>query len=426
MSVIVVGGGWAGTAAAFFAALAGAKVTLLERTDLLLGTGLVGGIINNNGRFTAAREAEALGADEFFALINKVIRHHNINFPGHAHADLYDVRRIEGVIRKALLEKGVKLKLGARVTGLTKSGARVTGVVTAEDEVFEGEAFIDCTGTAGPMANCIKYGTGCAMCILRCPTFGARVSLTEKAGIPEFTAGKGFPHFEAMSGSCKVDKESLGAEVRDRLDKDGKVIIPLPPEFRRKDPLLKKACQQYALKEFAENLVILDTGHAKLMTPFFPLESLRKLEGFQEARFADPYSGGHGNSVRFMAIAPCESPLRVTGTENLYCAGEKTGLLVGHTEAIITGALAGHNAVRYLAGHGHFTLPVKLAVGDLVAYMHRQMQTQEGLTKKYTFSGSVYFERMKELGLYTTDIEVINRRVRATGLAGVLKRRLLP
>ena len=52
--IVVIGGGWAGCAAALTAAKAGADVTLLERTDMLLGTGLVGGIFRNNGRYTAA------------------------------------------------------------------------------------------------------------------------------------------------------------------------------------------------------------------------------------------------------------------------------------------------------------------------------------------------------------------------------------
>ena len=37
--VLVAGGGWAGCAAAIAARKAGADVTLVERTDMLLGTG---------------------------------------------------------------------------------------------------------------------------------------------------------------------------------------------------------------------------------------------------------------------------------------------------------------------------------------------------------------------------------------------------
>ena len=64
--VVVVGGGWAGSAAALAARKAGCEVELFERTDMLLGTGLVGGIMRNNGRFTAAEEAIAMGGGYLF------------------------------------------------------------------------------------------------------------------------------------------------------------------------------------------------------------------------------------------------------------------------------------------------------------------------------------------------------------------------
>ena len=40
--VVIIGGGWAGCAAAITARKAGAEVVILERTDLLLGLGNVG------------------------------------------------------------------------------------------------------------------------------------------------------------------------------------------------------------------------------------------------------------------------------------------------------------------------------------------------------------------------------------------------
>ena len=50
--VIVIGGGWSGIAAAVAAKKCGADVTIVEKTDLMLGLGNVGGIMRNNGRFT--------------------------------------------------------------------------------------------------------------------------------------------------------------------------------------------------------------------------------------------------------------------------------------------------------------------------------------------------------------------------------------
>lgn len=419
--IVVVGGGWAGCAAAYSAAAAGAPVMLLEKTDMLLGTGLVGGIMRNNGRYTAIEELSAMGGSDLVRVIDQSARHRWINFPGHRHASLYDVTGIEPVIRNFLSENGVTLRLQTRMTDVLSSKRTITGLTTASNETVRGDIFIDATGTAGPVNNCSRYGTGCAMCILRCPTFGPRVSLTARAGVREIIAGGEFWQFEAMSGSCKLDKKSLAPWLVNNLERDGVVVVPLPDSIKKGDLLDKKACQQYNLKEFADNLVILDTGHAKLMTPYFPLEILRTIDGFNNARYADPYSGGKGNSVRFMAIAPAREDLRVEGMGNLFCAGEKTGLLVGHTEAIVTGMLAGHNAARALKGKQTLQLPTGLASGDIISYMLSMMKTKPGLQKKYTFSGSVYFERMKERGLYTTDLETISGRVRDFDLLGIYR-----
>jgi len=39
---------------------------------MLLGTGLVGGIFRNNGRFVAAEEAIAMGAGEVFGVMGRL------------------------------------------------------------------------------------------------------------------------------------------------------------------------------------------------------------------------------------------------------------------------------------------------------------------------------------------------------------------
>jgi 2-polyprenyl-6-methoxyphenol hydroxylase-like FAD-dependent oxidoreductase len=41
--VLIVGGGWSGVSAALMAARAGVDAAICERTDMLLGAGLVGG-----------------------------------------------------------------------------------------------------------------------------------------------------------------------------------------------------------------------------------------------------------------------------------------------------------------------------------------------------------------------------------------------
>ncbi|HYG59639.1 MAG TPA: FAD-dependent oxidoreductase, partial [Symbiobacteriaceae bacterium] len=115
--VAVIGGGWAGCGAAVAAAKAGAEeVVLFEKTDLLLGTGLVGGIMRNNGRFTATEEMIALGAGDVLEASDRVARHKDVIFPGHRHATLYDVTKIEPEIKRVLQSYGVKIKLISRVT----------------------------------------------------------------------------------------------------------------------------------------------------------------------------------------------------------------------------------------------------------------------------------------------------------------------
>ncbi len=419
--VIVVGGGWAGCAAAYSARKAGAEVILIEKTDMLLGTGLVGGIIRNNGRFSAAEEIIALGGQEIFDVIESVLKHKNIEFPGHRHASLYDVSRIEPLMRTCLEYAGVKVRLESRMVNVEYNQDRIKSVIVGKDEIIEADAFVDATGTAGPLGNCIKFNGSCVMCIMRCPTFGPRVSLSTKAGVEELTDLPG----EALSGSCKLEKESLGKWLVERLERQGVVVIPIPQYLVDPGKLRTKACQQYAIRDYMENLVLLDTGPVKMMTSCFPLEKLRKIPGFECARYKDPYSGGRGNSVRYSVITPHDETLKVHGFSNLFCAGEKVGLLVGHTEAIGTGLLSGHNAARASCRLLPITLPRELAIGDIIAYILEQIKTEEGMKAKYTFSGSIYFERMKELNLYTTDITRIRNKVRRAGLLNIFNQKII-
>jgi folate-dependent tRNA-U54 methylase TrmFO/GidA len=118
-------------------------------------------------------------------------------------------------------------------------------------------------------------------------------------------------------------------------------------------------------------------------------------------------------------MAPRDDGLQVEGVPNLFCAGEKAGLLVGHTEAICTGTLAGYNAVRSIRKEPLRMIPDSLAVGDAISQVRLRMKTSEGLGLKYTFSGSVFFDRMLERKLYSTDVQKIEQRVEAAGLAGV-------
>jgi hypothetical protein len=418
-TVVIIGGGWAGVAASIAARKLGANVTLIERTDMLIGLGNVGGIMRNNGRFTAAEENIFLGAKELFEITDRFSIHKNIDFPGHKHAYLYDVTKIEPEVRRLLISMGIEVNLKRRAIDVIMEDKEIKGIILSDGEIIYGDVFIDTTGSTGPMGNCLKYGNGCAMCILRCPSFGPRVSISQKAGVNDIMGMKKDGSYGAFSGSCKLSKDSLSPKIKNDLEKDGVVILSIPKEDIQMDKLSKKVCQQYALKEYGENIILLDTGHAKMMTSFYPLEKLRKIEGLENARYEDPYSGGLGNSVRYLSVTPRENTMKVKGVKNLFCGGEKSGLFVGHTEAITTGSLAGYNSVRYISGKELLELPTKLAIGDLICYGNDMIQTEEGLKDRYTFAGSTYFKRMVEKGLYTTDLHQIKNRVEDLGLLNI-------
>ncbi len=424
MKVIVIGGGWSGCAAAITAKKAGAQVSLFEKTDMLLGLGNVGGIMRNNGRYTAAEELIALGGGDLINITDKNSRHKNIDFPGHKHAWLYDVNKIEPDVKDYLVNMGIEVRTIARVIDVEKENNKIKGIYLSDGSHIEGDVFIETTGSTGPMGNCLRYGNGCSMCALRCPAFGPRVSLSSRAGVEDLQGERDDDSYGAMSGSCKLAKESLSEEIVKELDEKGVVVLKVPPEDVNLDKLKLKVCQQYALKEFAENIVLLDTGHAKLMTSYYVLEKLRKIPGLEKAKYVDPYAGGKGNSIRYLSVAPRTDDMKVKGLENLFCAGEKGGLFVGHTEAICTGALAGHNAVRSALGMPLLILPKSLAIGDIISYANYKMMTREGRRNRYTFAGAEYFERMKSLGLYTTDSVEIRTRVDKLNLTDILSQKL--
>ncbi len=170
---------------------------------------------------------------------------------------------------------------------------------------------------------------------------------------------------------------------------------------------------------------MLDTGHAKLMTTYYPIEKLRKIPGLEYAKYVDPYAGSKGNSIRYLSVAPRTNDMKVIGVDNLLCAGEKAGLFVGHTEAICTGSLAGHNAVRLIMGMPLLILPSSIAIGDLIAFANEKAETREGRKDRYTFAGASYFKRMQELGLYTIDKNEINNRVKKVNLDNIFDQKLV-
>ncbi|GBG54973.1 FAD-dependent oxidoreductase [Sporomusaceae bacterium FL31] len=67
----------------------------------------------------------------------------------------------------------------------------------------------------------------------------------------------------------------------------------------------------------------------------------------------------------------------------------------------------------------YLELPRDLATGDFIKFVHERMLSEDGMKIRYTFSGSVYFERMKSLSLYSINRSEIKERVAQTGLTDV-------
>ena len=380
--------------------------------------------MRNNGRFTASEELIALGCGDLIKIADRVSTHVNIDFPGHKHATLYNVNLIEGEVSKYLKSLGINILMESRVSNVNFDGSKINGVYLSDDTYIDGDIFIETTGTTGPMGNCLRYGNGCSMCILRCPAFGPRISISERCGVSDLQGERSDDTLGAFSGSCKLAKESLSEDLRNELESKGVVVLKVPDEDINYGKLSTKVCQQYALKEFAENIILLDTGHAKLMTTYYPLHKLRKIKGLENVKYVDPYAGSKGNSIRYLSVAPRTNDLKVIGVDNLFCAGEKSGLFVGHTEAICTGTLAGHNAVRFGLGMPLLILPSSIAIGDIITYSNEKAGTREGRKDRYTFAGAGYFKRMKELNLYTTNIDEIQKRVKKYNLDNIFDKKL--
>jgi len=183
MKIVVIGGGWSGCAAALRRPQT-RRAGRFDRTHRhAAGNRLVGGIMRNNGRFTGRRGDDLHGRRRAIRTHRPECLASRDRIPGHRHSNLYSVARMEPMVRNFLLSKGVSIHCQMRVTDVEMSAGAMRAVFARrEDESlrFDGDVFVDATGTAGGPANCNKYGNGCAMCILRCHSFGGRVSVTAR------------------------------------------------------------------------------------------------------------------------------------------------------------------------------------------------------------------------------------------------------
>ena len=427
-TVAIIGAGFSGCAAALAAAKAGAEVILVEKTDMLAGLAVLTGVLDANGNLTASLEAKALGGGDLFEACESVTLHEieGIKKLGLKHIRLFNVLAIEGVVARALADAGVKVRLKTRAKGVKMKGDSIARIVLQDQSAIDAASFVDATGGSGTVAQCAKYGYGCVMCIMRCPTFGNRVSISEQAGVKELFGRRLDGTIGALSSAFNLVKGSLSPEIRSELERSGYILIPLPRHLIDYEKLGMITASENARPEFIENMRVVDNGYAKVSVHgFMPLDQLHSIAGFENARMADPLSGGIGNAVRCLAMAPRDNGMRVEGLANLYCAGEKAGPQSGLPAAIITGLVAGHNAVRNALGKEDLVLPRNLASGDFIAFEKEKMGSKEGLKYRYGFGGRLYFQRMQKLGLYSSRYSQINRKVGKENLREIFAQKLV-
>ena len=91
-----------------------------------------------------------------------------MDFPGHKHATLYNIYKIEPAVKKLLLSRGIKLLMADPAVKTEYEGDTITAVITKSGLRLTADAFVDVSGSSAMPLNCNKHGNGCAMCILRC------------------------------------------------------------------------------------------------------------------------------------------------------------------------------------------------------------------------------------------------------------------
>ncbi|MDI7260082.1 MAG: hypothetical protein QME90_09195 [Thermodesulfobacteriota bacterium] len=96
---------------------------------MLLGTSLVSGIRRNNGRFTDTEEMMPL-----FYLIDWNIHRRGIEFPGHHHVSLYIVVKMETVVKRLLLQRGISVFLSTHIEEVEMEGNKIKVVIGKRKE----------------------------------------------------------------------------------------------------------------------------------------------------------------------------------------------------------------------------------------------------------------------------------------------------
>src|SRR3989304_1872813 len=121
----------------------------------------------------AALEAKSMGGGELFEACEAITIHEidHLEEFGLRHLRIFNVLKVEQAVKKILESTGVKVTTRARARGVKMRGQIICAVVLDDGTAIPGDAFVDATGSSGGVTECTRYGWGCAMCVLRCPSF---------------------------------------------------------------------------------------------------------------------------------------------------------------------------------------------------------------------------------------------------------------
>ncbi|MBI2303552.1 MAG: FAD-dependent oxidoreductase [Chloroflexi bacterium] len=413
--VIVVGGGFGGCAAALTAAKAGVEVTLIEKMNRLSGlapwTGHLSGWI-------ARQEALLMdgGAGEIIQMLESLALHRWPELGVPSGSVCFDVTKVPEGCRKLLTESGVQILLQKRVVSVTVKERKVVSVVLQDGSQVYGDAFVDATGQMSGVEECERLGQGCVLCMLMCPLFGDRVSITEAAEAPD--EKKERPSYM----SCVlIATESLSPELRERIETSpsGYTYIDVPDHLQQYDftEEWRYPSRPVTRKLGAKPIQIIHMPFAKTWLNV-PTKFIRQIQGFENAWIVNPLVGGGGQPLRMGAVAPRDNTLRVSGLENLFAAGLKTGDIQGFVEVLFTGDLAGYNATRQALKMSPMELPSSTLTGFFIN------EAKNGMTPSDWPSDRKIDQRYYEKGLVTTDMWKIKARLGDGGMIGLYSKPL--
>lgn len=435
MRVVIVGSGPAGFSAAVVAKRAGADVILLERMNMLGGLGFQAGIYEwpSPSGDIALTEEKALGGGDLFEIFESIAIHKRIDLPNFGNISTYNVLKLDSSLQKALKDSEIKFMLRKRVVDIEVSGNRVEAVVLKDGDKIEGDVFIDATGAMRGTADCTRWGYGCVGCSLQCATFGPpgdMIGKKVKTVAEQNDYAREIGQWGSVGTSVKIALGSLSEAVQKELNENGWIQVRVPPGVKpdmervkrtgKVDTVIYGNVQGF----FGQHLTVVDIGKiGKLTTVAAQLYagSLRTIPGFEDAVILDPVAGEMGHLIHMTTVALRDNSLRVDGFDNLFCAGNKAGVAEGLLDAMVTGELAGYNAVRSGLGHGYLELPRTLAVGAFIDHAGKMMRSAEGRKRTYSLLSA---ELLKTLNVCRENMEEIVKEVDRVGLSGIYKTKL--